>query len=183
MIARVIFVYLIFYSNLFASDSSHSDIGTFFWRVITFIIFIIIIYKVIKPLLIGFLDSYKSNIINNFNTAQQKHASVNKLLESENLRLLHLDDEIDEMKKKYYRQIEIEKEQLNKDADQEFIKYKNSIEKLIDGERKKALTSIIDNILKNTVSNVITLLHNRMNKDNVLVGWKENIKRLREIAK
>lgn len=183
MIIRVIFISLIFYSNLFAADSSHVDIGTFFWRVITFIIFIIIIYKIIKPLLISFLDTYKSNIINNFNTAQQKNASIDKLLEAENLRLLHLDDEIEEMKKKYYNQIEIEKEQLIKEAEQEFIKYRNTIDKLIDGERKKALASIIDNILKSTVSNVITLLHNRMNKDNVLVGWKENIKRLREIAK
>jgi len=53
-------------------------------------------------LLIDYLDSYKSNIINSFNTAQEKYDSVEKQLNTENLRLLHLDDEIGEMKKKYY---------------------------------------------------------------------------------
>jgi len=134
-------------------------------------------------LLIDYLDSYKSNIINSFNTTQEKYDSVEKQLNTENLRLLHLDDEIGEMKKKYYNQIEIEKEQLIKDAEQEFLKYKNTIEKLLEGERKKALSLIIDNILKDTINNTSVLLQNRMNKDNVLVSWKKNIKRLSEIAK
>jgi len=41
---------------------------------------------------------------------------------------------------------------------------------------KKALSLIIDNILKDTINNTSVLLQNRMNKDNVLVSWKRILK-------
>ncbi len=183
MILRVII--LILFSNiyLYASDNSHIDIGSFFWRIITFIIFVLIIYKFAKVPLLEFLDRRKINIVNSFNSAKEKNDNIENFIKLENDRLLHLDNEIEEMKKKYYKQIEVEKEQFINNFEQELRKYRNSIERAIEGERKKIVSTIVDEVLKNTIKTSIEILQNNTSKEKLLLSWKKNIGRLSKIER
>ena len=175
MILRVII--LILFSNiyLYASENSHVDIGGFVWRVVTFTIFVLIIYKFVKAPLLEFLDRRKIHIVNSFNSAKEKDNNVENLIKLENDRLLHLDNEIEEMKKKYYKQIEIEREQFIKDSEEELRKYRNSIERAIEAEKKKYISIIVDEVLNNTIKTSVDILQNNTSKDKLLLSWKKNI--------
>ena len=183
MIIKVIILLILSNTCLFASESAGPDMGTFFWRIITFIIFVIIIYKFTKIPILEILDRRKINISKNFDSVENENASLDKSLKIENDKLLHLDSEIEELKLKYYKQLEIEKEHFIRESELELKKYKTSVERTIEGEQKKIVATLVDDILKRTISNTIETLENKSDKKQFALNWKKNIGWLSKIGK
>lgn len=183
MIIKVLFLFLFSDVYLFAAENVSPDIGTFLWRVATFIVFVIIIYKLAKTPILETLDRRKINIIKKFDSISQDNASVDKLLTVENDKLLHLDSELEELKLKYYKQIEIEKEHLIKECEQELKKYRTSIERTIEGEQKKIITILLDNVLKSTINESVEILQNIKDEKQLALSWRKNIGWLNKIER
>lgn len=183
MIIKVVILLILSCTCLFASESANSDIGTLFWRIITFIVFVVIIYKLAKNPILEMLDRRKINIIKNFDSVEKENANLDKSLKIENDKLLHLDSELEELKKKYYKQLELEKEHIINEYEQELKKFKTSVERAIEGEQKKIVATSLDEILRKTIDNTVVALKNKYDKKQYTLHWKKNIGRLSKIEK
>lgn len=174
-IVPVIF-FLLYAASSFSSEGSASVAGhslsSFIWRVITFAIFVSILYYFLKRPLIDLIDLRTKKIVNEMNSLKKAKNDLTEELEDAKDKFDSLYIEIDRINNKYKTQLEEEKKQLLYDARELILKLKTSSDNIIVLEkqkcRNKLLIETFDLVIKESEKTIKTLLdediHNRLNK-------------------
>jgi F0F1-type ATP synthase membrane subunit b/b' len=183
VILRLVCIFLLNDVILYASESSNAHLGTLIWRIITFLIFVIIIYKLSKTPILETLDRRKEKIKSAFDAVRERNASLDNDLTLENNKLLQVDNEIENIKSKYRKQMENEKRKLIDEYELELIKLKQSIERSLEMERKKYITTLVDNIITKTRNYIANVLQKDGYKKNLAISLKKNIEWLDKFGK
>ena len=180
---QLIFLSFLFLGEVFASESGGMPqlnpeywVSQIFWLVLTFGILFIVLSKLILPKISGNLETRKSQILENIESAEkQRGESENKIKEFEKI-ILNSNNEaknyLNEARQKVLGDINKKKESLNNEINEEIKAVEREIEilknsapekinkiaietsadlvkKLIDAEvNKSSISAIVENLLK-----------------------------------
>lgn len=126
--------------TLFASEEAHSspDVMGLVWRIIVFVVFAFILYKLLKNPLINFLSNRSEEIRKAIEDAKRAKAEAEAELESYKSKIEHMNRELEEMKAKAIKAAEAEKERILDEAEKTISKLKIAAENMIETDLNRA---------------------------------------------
>ncbi|MGA1861713.1 ATP synthase F0 subunit B [Deferribacter thermophilus] len=148
-------------SVAFANEGGHggNQVEQFIWRLITFIVFVFILYKFLKNPIKNLLINRTEEIRKTIEEAEKAKAEAEKELNTYKEKLASMEKELEQMKNNAIAAVEKEKELILADAEKNIEKLKVFAENLIDSEMTKAK----EELKALTVELAIKLAEEKMN--------------------
>lgn len=110
----------------------------FGYKVLVFVIFVAVLYKLLKKPLVNFLDKRTADIEKAIKDADEASENARAELTNYEIKMKGFEKDLETMKEKSLKAAEAEKEQIIEDAEKHIEKLKVFAENLIESETKKA---------------------------------------------
>lgn len=124
----------------FASDAAHDgpDYMGLVWRIIVFVVFAFILYKLLKEPLLNFLSSRSEEIKKSIEDAEKAKIEAESELQNYKSKLEHMNKELEDMKSKAIKSAEAEKQRILEEAEKSILKLKMAAESMIESDLNRA---------------------------------------------